>query len=90
MPFRNFEEMGYSPVKLLATGEWAGVMNMIYTCGILVGLDESGYKTRFCYETRKEAEAALAQWDGNGDPPGNWIKQKGGIERMNPNYKKGE
>ena len=71
-----FAELGYRPNRLLPTGEYAGVMQMCYTYGLFVGLDDCGYRTRFCFETRAEAEEALRDWDGNGWPPGYWIKQK--------------
>lgn len=67
---------GYHPVRLLPTGEWAGIRDMLYTFGLHVGLDEIGYRTRFCFPDRAAAEAALAAWDGEGFPPGFWIKQK--------------
>ena len=66
----------YSPIRVLPTGVNAGVQDMAYTAGLFVDMNESGYRTRYCYETRAEAEAALEAWDGNGDPPGPWIKQK--------------
>ena len=48
--------------------------------------EELGYRTRFCYPTRAQAQEALVAWDGQGDPPGAWIKEKGpGVERSNPN-----
>jgi hypothetical protein len=84
------KRMGYRYPKILATGECAGIMPMIYTTGIFVGLDKFEYRTRFCYETWAEAEKSLAAWDGHGDPPGNWIKEKGAVggDRMNPMYKR--
>ena len=66
----------YSPLRELPTGVNAGIQDMNYTAGLFVDMDETGYRTRYCYATRAEAEAALQAWDGNGDPPGQWIKQK--------------
>lgn len=70
------EELGYKPARQLASGEWAGVRDMLYTTGLCVGLDDTGYRTRFCFSSRTEAEDAFAAWDGTGWPPGYWIKQK--------------
>ena len=72
----SLEAMGYTPLRRLETGETAGVMDRIYTAGLFVGLSVIGWRTCFCYETRAAAEAALQSWDGHGDPPGPWIKQK--------------
>lgn len=77
----------YSHVRVLPTGEIAGIRNMFVTTGLFVGLDETGYRTRFCYDgINQEADAivALAVWDGSGFPPGYWIKQKGDVDITNP------
>lgn len=80
------EGLGYKPARVLPSGECAGVMNMMFTAGLFVGLGNF-YRTRFCYPTRADAEKALAEWDGLGDPPGPWIKEKGSADRSNPNSK---
>lgn len=74
---------GYHPVRQLPTGEWAGVHDLDFAAGLFVGLDENGYRTQYDYAHRHEAEAALAAWDGEGDPPGPWIKQRP-ENRFNP------
>lgn len=79
-------DLGYSPARILPSGECAGLMRMMFTVGLFVGLGDF-YRTRFCYQTWKQAKEALYSWDGRGDPPGNWIVEKGGGDRMNPNYK---
>lgn len=67
---------GYTDIRKLPTGEWAAVKRFLFTFGLCVGLDRSGYRTRFCYGTEIEAAAALHKWDGEGFPPGWWIKMK--------------
>jgi len=67
-----------------------GVAQFLLHIGIVcVGLDETGYRTRFCYEDKRTALFALLTWDGRGDPPGPWIKEKGRVERNNPATFKG-
>lgn len=68
---------GYQNCRLLPTGEVIGTHPMIYTTGLFVGLDMSGYRYRYCYEHRADAELAAATWDGAGDPPGPWVVEKG-------------
>lgn len=75
---------GYLEPKLLATGEWAALSPQIFTIGIAVGLDDTCYRTRYCYELYNDAADALSNWDGRGDPPGPWIKEKGAVERLGP------
>ena len=74
---------GYTRCTLLLTGELAGIMPMLYTTGLFVGITEAGWRTRFCYEHRKDAIAALDAWNGLGDPPGPWIKEKP-SDRLGP------
>jgi len=71
-------------VVLLESGEWAYVQRMHFTFALMVGCDETGYRTRFCFATLSDAMTALLTWDGRGDPPGDWIKEKGRVERENP------
>lgn len=78
------ESQEYENVKQLSTGEWAGTHYMLFTEGLFVGLDKTGYRTRFCYPRGGWAAKALAAWDGVGDPPGPWIKENGMVERTNP------
>jgi hypothetical protein len=80
----QLKELGYAMVRQLSTGEWAGLRRMLFTVGLFVGLDETGYRTRFCYEDAGSAFIALVTWDGRGDPCGPWIKEKGRVERHNP------
>lgn len=76
---------GYQFLKVIATGELAGLLPFFFTVGLVVGIDKYGYRTRFCFKTAKEALASLVMWDGLGDPPGHWIKEKArGRDRHNP------
>lgn len=68
-----------------------GLSRFLFTVGLVYGIDDIGYKGRYCYHTMAEAKAALLEWDGSGHPPGNWVKHKGrGIEESNPKYDKNE
>jgi hypothetical protein len=86
MTVEEIEALEYVHPKLLASGEWAALRQMFFTVGLFVGLDQTGYRTRFCYPNMAHAVLALDLWDGTGDPPGPWIKQKGlpGGDRSNP------
>jgi hypothetical protein len=74
---------GYTRCIVLPTGELAGIHEMLFTWGIFVGLDDIGWRSRFCYEHKQDAIAALDKWDGKGDPPGPWIKEKP-SDRLGP------
>lgn len=85
-----FAALGVPLSRQLPTGEWAGVQRMLFTNALLVGLDAWGYRTRFCYPLGMPAIEALATWDGRGDPPGPWIKEKSRDgDRDNPRHLRG-
>lgn len=78
----------YTAVRRLPSSDrWIGVRRMLFTWALMVDMDEAGYRTRFCYPDEKSAMSALIRWNGNGDPPGPWIKEKGRVERPNPMFK---
>lgn len=76
-------DQGFRRIRRLPSGQLLGVQRQLFTTGLFVGLDRVGYRRRFCYESAAEAVHACVTWDGTGDPPGNWIKEKP-SDRMNP------
>lgn len=74
---------GYVAPRKLPTGEWAALQPMLYTTGLFIIEKEHSWRTRWCYEYMADAADALATWNGEGDPPGPWIKQKP-EDRLNP------
>lgn len=86
---QHLERNSYTDLRMLPSGELAGLFRFIFTCGLVVGLNRHSFRTRYCYHTVEEARAALEVWDGCGDAPGNWIKQKP-EDRLNPNRGSGE
>jgi hypothetical protein len=58
--------------KLLPDGRVAFIMRLIYTAAVCVGplADDGGYDDRWCYHSAAAAHAALAAWDGTGEPQG--------------------
>jgi len=78
---------GYTDIRVLQD-QLCGVHQFNYTTALVVGLDPTGYRLRYCYEQRSDAQAAIMAWDGHGHPPGPWIKCKGGgIDLLNPNLR---
>lgn len=76
---------GFTHIRVI-DGKICGIKRFIFTTGLVVGLNKISYDGRFCYEHHSDAVAALNEWDGNGDPSGDWIKYKGiGGERSNNN-----
>lgn len=86
-PQKSFIEFlndnGYTHVKAMRDGTCCALLNQLYTTAIVVGLTREGYERRYCYELFYAAREALVQWDGKGDPPGPWIKEKP-SDRLGP------
>jgi hypothetical protein len=81
-------ENGYSFVRQMKNGEWIGILQQIYTYRLCVGLDQFGYKRGYCYEKLIDAVVAVADYEGEGDPSGPWIKMKGEDgEKLGPGAK---
>jgi hypothetical protein len=77
---------GYYDLKRLAGRGICGIRSAIFTSDLCYGCDIEGFQGRYCFQTPGEARKSLKEWNGQGDPPGNWIKHKGGSEYLNPNY----
>lgn len=58
-----------------------GIRRLLFTVGLWYNIEYGGKagapEGRYCYHTMAEAVAAFNEWDGEGDPPGDWIKHKG-------------
>ena len=66
------EEERYTDLKWVGAAGWDGIRELLFTHAIIVGRvgQMSTYEDRWCYATREKAQAALAAWDGNGEPDG--------------------
>ncbi len=61
------EGHGYTDLREI-NGLICGVHRYIYTCGVCVGLDETGYSARICFDTMQNAQLFLKDWDGGNAP----------------------
>jgi len=87
-----FKEVGVYLLREVPNKGICGLVRFAFTVGLCYGMttdDFQFYEGRYCFPLGIDAVTALAEWDGIGDPAGNWIKHKGGIgEYSNPNYEK--
>ena len=82
---RLCEIWGTEVGRIMPDGSIVLIVPFAYTTSIMVGVDEMGYRCRYCYEKIGEALDALIHWNGFGDPGGPWIKAKGsGRDELNP------
>jgi hypothetical protein len=77
---------GYYQFRKVPNRGICSLRNFLFTTGIIIGLDVDSYFGRYCYSNQSEASEELKNWNGEGDPKGNWLKYKGiGGERENTN-----
>lgn len=58
------EGHGYECVRQVEGWGWCGILRMMFTVGVCHGMDETGLKGRFCFDTRQNAYLFLDEWDG--------------------------
>jgi hypothetical protein len=77
-------ECGYLHPKLIQGGRWAAVCPKMFTHAIIAGrmFDTVRIDEHWCYSTRGEAERALAEWSGDGEPDG-WFRHPASGRRVN-------
>ena len=65
------------------------VYSMLFNDRVCFGLKGVGYYERaFCFPKGGSAIEAAKEWDGEGDPPGPWIKETG-TQRYGPGAEDG-
>jgi hypothetical protein len=86
------EENGYIAIRHIPGRGLCALHRLLFTVGIVYGLDETSYEGRYCYENWYEAVTAFAEWSGDGDPSGPWIVNKARRlrDRHNPDRVKHE
>ena len=83
-----YTENGYFLVREIKGRGICALCRFAFTVGLVIGINSVGYYGRYCYDNLAEATKAIEEWDGTGDPSGDWIKYKGyGGERSNTNKK---
>lgn len=76
-------DCGYLDARQLASGVWIAIGDSIYTRDLYLGMDKTGWRQKWMYEDSRAADQDFAAWDGEGDPPGPWVKSKP-DDRWNP------
>jgi hypothetical protein len=64
-------ENEYQAARKLPDGTWAGLIRLAFTTGLCIGLTDTGWTRRFCYENLTDALGALQDlqaWDDEPEP----------------------
>lgn len=66
------DECLYLDVRRLPDGRYAAIYPLMFTHAIITvrAGDYAGVEQRWCYHTKRDARAAMAAWDGTGEPQG--------------------
>lgn len=59
---------GYRELREVEGRGVCGLQRFLYTVGVCVGLDKTGYRGRFCFDTWSNASLFLKEWDGETMP----------------------
>lgn len=80
---------GYISIRYVNGKGYCGIEEMLYDYALFYGMTRIGREGHYCFDTLIEAMKSLGEWNGIGDPPGNWSYHKGLQGRYkNANYKK--
>lgn len=71
-----FEEMEYLYVRQLDDRTWVGLTPLLFTTGLCLGLDEFGWKRRYCFKTSATAISELAKLKTIDDVPTGWVAKR--------------
>lgn len=72
----RFAAEGYTEVRQLDDGTWAGLIPLITTTGLCLALHDGGYARRFCFKDHARAVAELGKLGGCLDEPTGWIARR--------------
>lgn len=63
------ETGGYTHVRKLDDGTWAGIFQFIFTWGVCTELNMTGYGRRYCYKSESQAIGELGKMQSASDVP---------------------
>jgi hypothetical protein len=70
------ERQGYTHVRELPDGSFAGLARLMYTTGLCVGLSADSWTSRYCFENEDEAISELEKLQGRDDVPTGWVAKR--------------
>ena len=75
--FRAFlTKDGYEHIRKLDDGTWVGIVPLMFSVGLCMGLDRIGWDRRYCYEDRALAVAEIAKLERGDQVPQGWIAKR--------------
>lgn len=69
--YTRLTEEGYSHIRILPDGTYAGISRLAFTVAVYTGLTDISWSRRFCYQNLNDAKAGLEQleaWNSEPEP----------------------
>lgn len=67
---------GYTDLRVLPDGTIAGLVPLLFTTGLCMGLSEITWQKRYCFEAREDALSALQGLSSIEDEPAGWVARR--------------
>lgn len=71
-----FRDMGYATSRQLDDGTWVGLVPLLFTTGICIGLDEIGWEKRYCFEDKLKCIQEYDKLRTHDDIPMGWVAKR--------------
>lgn len=68
---------GYSNFREIPGQGLCAIMRLLFFYGLFVGITKEKYDGYYSYPFQTDCKDAIEDWNGEGDPPGYWLKYKG-------------
>jgi len=67
---------GYTHIRRLDDGTWVGLVSLLFTTGLCIGLDRFGWERRYDYEHPVHAITELLKLERGDQVPQGWIDRR--------------
>lgn len=74
------EALGYHKPRQLPDGHWAALVPLLYTTGLVVGIESTGWRYRYCFEQAEDALSWLGSLQAVTQEPEGYVAKRVGIQ----------
>ena len=71
-----FKRMGYLESRQLNDGSWVALVQLLFTTGICMGLNEVGWSKRYCFDDIERCRKEYEKLQSVKDVPEGWIAKR--------------
>lgn len=70
------QTQGYQNLRLLDDGTIGGMLQLLYTKAIVLGLERGGWEYRYCFEEAARADLEFAKLKAVDEEPSGWVARR--------------